>query len=117
MGSSPRLVPSIVPHPTDTPSDSDGDTSKAQQVLDRVRLDAQEVRDKSMLAKVFQADRGRAREDEFKIGEKSQASGTQHCINENFKQYKGFGPQVSMGPANPGLASARSRSLTLQLTQ
>ena len=92
-----------------------GSHSVLELTAGRVPYDA---RENPMLAKVFQTNRGRGREDEFKVGEKSQVSGTQHCTDENFKQYKGFGPQVSKGPTNPGLASARSQSLTrLQLTQ
>ena len=73
MGRSPRLVPPIIPHPTATPTDTDVDASRARQVLDRIQLDVQEAKDNLMLAKIFQADqanRHRAQEDVYKVGDK-----------------------------------------------
>ena len=39
MGRSPRVIPPILTRPTTAPTDANTDTSKAQQVLDRIGLD------------------------------------------------------------------------------
>ena len=73
MGRSPRLVPPILPHPATAPMDNNVDSSRAQEMLDRVKLDVQEAKDNLMLAKIFQADqanRYRTKEDAYKIGDK-----------------------------------------------
>ena len=73
MGRSPHVLPPILACPTTAPTDANTDTSKAQQVLDRIGLDVREAKDNLMLAKVFQVDqanRYRGQEEVYKIGDK-----------------------------------------------
>lgn len=120
MGRSPRLIPPLTPNVPVDPPDDEQASAAAAALIERLHLDVAEAQDNLLAAKISQAEfanRHRAAEDVFSIGEKVMLS-TEHRRREYIQAKSGrvakFMPRFD-GPFLITKANPSKSSYTLEL--